>query len=131
MGLKSRHNLKIALLSNVGLEHAERMAKVLSYEGFFQDAIKHFSCQVGARKPTHLYYQSFLQLHPKWERCVYVDDLQANLDASKQFGFKPFRFDLEEISRGDDPAEEFHNQMKRLEKFILDNNPPQKNPRWH
>jgi FMN phosphatase YigB (HAD superfamily) len=131
LDLKEEHNLKIALLSNVGLEHAERMAKVLNQDGFFEEAVKHFSCQVGARKPTHLYYQSFLQLHPKWHGCVYVDDLQANLDASKQFGFKPYRLSLEDIRKADDPSEEFSKKMADLEMFILDSNPPQKNPRWH
>lgn len=131
IGLKEKHKLKIALLSNVGLEHADRMAKVLNHDDFFKEAVKHFSCQVGARKPTHLYYQSFLQLHPRWQDCVYVDDLQANLDASVQFGFKPYRLSLEDIGKADDPEQTFHNQMNDLEKFIVENNPPQKNSRWH
>ena len=97
--MSKKHEIKVALLSNVGLEHSKRMGQVLSQGTFFEDAIKHFSCHVGARKPTLLYYHLFLQLHPEFEGAVYVDDLQENLDASKQFGFKTFHFSLEEINQ--------------------------------
>jgi len=84
---------KIALLSNIGVEHAE-MAKSKLHP-IYDGAIKHFSCFVGARKPTMLYYQSFLWNHPEFTGCLYVDDLVENLEASKQFGFKTMHFSLE------------------------------------
>ena len=102
MDLADEHCLKIALLSNVGVEHSKQMENVLSYRGFFQKAVKHLSCEVGARKPTVLYYQSFLQLHPEWQGSLYIDDVQENLDASKQFGFETFRFALNDWISLDD-----------------------------
>jgi FMN phosphatase YigB (HAD superfamily) len=121
---RKKHDLRIALLSNVGLEHAIRMEHVLSQGDFFQDAVKHFSCHVGARKPTYLYYQSFLQMHPEWQGCPYIDDLQENLDVSKQFGFQPYRFSLDEIRIATEHEEDpelsiFDSRMKGLEKFLL------------
>jgi FMN phosphatase YigB (HAD superfamily) len=89
------YDLKVALLSNIGLEHANQMPLILSYGFFYDKAVKHFSCEVGARKPSLIYYQSFLHQFPEFYGCVYVDDLAENLEASKKFGFKTFQFSLE------------------------------------
>lgn len=94
--VKRQHGLEVALLSNIGPEHAVLMEDRLAWGGFFKDAVKHLSCAVGARKPSKLYYQSFLQQHPEFTCSIYVDDLQENLDASKPFGFQTFRLSLEE-----------------------------------
>jgi FMN phosphatase YigB (HAD superfamily) len=125
--IKEQH-LQVALVSNIGLEHAEQIGGLLGraysltnggfYDTAFGGAIKHFSCFVGARKPSLLYYQSFLQLYPEFKGCVYVDDLQENLDASKQFGFQTYHFSLEEL--GDNYSEpRYLEGVKALEDFIL------------
>lgn len=119
-----QHDLKVALLSNVGLEHKERMKEVLEWGNFFSNCITHFSCEVGARKPQMVYYHTFLQIHPEFEGCPYVDDLQENLDMGSKFGFKPFHYALDKVSF-------YNDELKDFEKFILDNNKPQKNPRRH
>jgi len=111
-------DLRIALLSNIGLEHAVTTGSALNVGGFFDKVEKHFSCYVGARKPTVIYYQSFLQLHPEWQGCAYVDDLQENLDASKQFGFKPFRFALDEATS--QQLKSFPAKVDELEQFIFE-----------
>jgi len=128
--LIKNNDLKVALLSNVGLEHAQRMEYVLNYGGFFKNSIKHFSCDVGARKPTILYYHTFLQLHPEFHGCVYVDDLQENLDASKQFGFKTFRFSLEEMTSAAYTQTKYYDKVAEFERVILDQ-PTPPNSRWH
>lgn len=115
--LSKDHEIKVALLSNVGLEHAERMGEVLSHV-IFDNAVKFFSCHVGARKPTLLYYHLFLELHPEFKGAVYIDDLQENLDASKQFGFNTFHFSLEDINKSS--AIEA-TKMKELKKFLISN----------
>lgn len=94
--LMSEHNLQVALLSNIGIEHANMMKVKLQEGNFFPNAIKHFSCFVGARKPSMVYYQSFLMQFPEFKGCIYVDDLATNLEASKQFGFQTFHMSLEE-----------------------------------
>jgi FMN phosphatase YigB (HAD superfamily) len=106
-----RDGLQIALLSNIGTEHAALMPTQLG-DYLFQNSIKYFSCQVGARKPTMVYYHTFLQLHPEWKGCPYIDDLQENLDASQQFGFKTHRFSLEDMSQS-------KVELDKLEGFIL------------
>jgi HAD superfamily hydrolase (TIGR01509 family) len=133
--ISQKRELKIALLSNIGFDHVEKLENMFSvgtghHKNLMPEAIRHFSCHVGARKPSLVYYQSFLQLHPVFKNALYIDDLQENLDASKQFGFKTLRFALDEIT-GDNYSEpKYSNKMKELEDFIL-SYPKTKNPRRH
>lgn len=88
-----KQEVKIALLSNIGVEHAEMMPDRLG--DLYHRSTKHFSCFVGARKPTLMYYQSFLLQYPEFKGCIYVDDLVINLEASKQLGFQTVHMSLE------------------------------------
>ena len=118
--MKDTCDLQIALLSNVGLEHAAQMKQMLGE--IFTDSIKHLSCYVGARKPTKLYYQSFLQQHPEFYGCAYLDDLQENLNMGAEFGFRPFLFDLsKERYIGDLPTNVYvrNSKLQEIEQFIL------------
>lgn len=109
--MREDHGLQVALVSNIGVEHALMMEEKLQHDGFFPGAIKHFSCDVGARKPSMIYYQSFLWQHPEFKGCVYVDDLQENLNTGAQFGFIPFRFDLNEPNVDD--------KIKEIEELVM------------
>jgi FMN phosphatase YigB (HAD superfamily) len=113
--LEKEHRLKIALLSNVGVEHSVRMKEVLGGHSFFKNAIKFFSCDVGARKPTILYYHTFIKLHPEFWGCPYIDDLQENLDVGGSFGLNPYRFSLEELTNDAN----WEEKVAKLEAFIL------------
>ena len=124
--LSRDHDIKVALVSNVGLEHAVQMEKTLGFSLFFKEAVKFFSCHVGARKPTLLYYHLFLELHPEFKGCVYVDDLAENLEASKQFGFKTFQFSLEEATKRTSE----YDKLIELKKILIESDPqPLKKPR--
>jgi FMN phosphatase YigB (HAD superfamily) len=114
-------NVKVALLSNIGLEHTEYIDGMLKSEIGYTDAIHFFSCNVGARKPTLLYYQSFLAMHPEFKGSIYVDDVQDNLDASKKFGFKTVRFDLKDFVTGgaDIDKHRLRQKANELKKLIL------------
>lgn len=94
--IRQTKGLRVALLSNIGVEHAEIVKDKLEHNKFFTQSIKHFSCFVGARKPSLLFYQSFLSQYPDFKGCLYIDDLQENLDASKQFEFKTYRLSIDE-----------------------------------
>lgn len=111
--LSKNNAVQVALLSNIGLEHAVLMEKVLEHNGFFKNAIKHFSCSVGARKPTTIYYQSFLMQYPEFKGCTYVDDLLENLEASKKFGFKTYQFDINYVNN-------LSEKLKEIENLILE-----------
>lgn len=121
--MMKHNNLKVALLSNIGIEHAVKAATLIP------KSINFFSCYVGARKPSLLYYHTFLQLHPEFWGCPYIDDLQENLDAGKQFGFQTYRFCLDEIFIHESKNDQNYYYDK-LEESILEQ-PKLKSPRWH
>lgn len=114
----NEHDIQIALLSNVGLEHAVRMREMFGYHDFFKKGITHFSCEVGVRKPNTLYYHSFLQMHPEYQGCPYFDDLRENLEVGATFGFKPFRFSLEDLAK-DYKEEVFQAEMSAFEAHLI------------
>lgn len=88
---------RIAYLSNMGREHIAYMRK--TYPKIFQDSIQYVSCEVGARKPTSLFFQSFCQEYNEFVGCVYVDDVEENLKTGKRYGFRTCKFDLSEFSK--------------------------------
>lgn len=87
-------NIKVALLSNVGTEHA-KLVRELHPLGPWKP-IYYLSCEVGVRKPNSLYFHSFLQRYPEFEGCLYIDDLLDNLAAGKKFGFQTQLFELDQ-----------------------------------
>lgn len=82
--------INIALLSNIGKEHAEIINNLNI--PIINCSIKYFSYEVGARKPQSLYYQSFLDRYPEFNGCTYVDDIAENLEMGKKFGFKTIEY---------------------------------------
>lgn len=109
--LTQSDRLQVALLSNIGVEHAAMMNEILSHKSFYPNTVRHYSCYVGARKPSSLFYQSFLLQYPKFQGCLYVDDLVENLEAGAKFGFIPFHFDLKENN--------YVSKIKDIELFIM------------
>jgi len=96
--IKEKYDLVFALLSNIGTEHASLIQSKLDHEGFLDKTVHHFSCEVGARKPSLLYYQSFLIEHPSARQCMYVDDLTENIEVGRKMGFEAVQFDLTGVS---------------------------------
>lgn len=84
---------RFALVSNIGKEHHEYLEKNCP-EIFNLSEIHHLSYQVGARKPSKLYFQSFLQDYPSWIGAVYLDDRLDNLVTGKSYAFRTIQFDL-------------------------------------
>lgn len=88
--------VKIALLSNMGPEHISYLRGVCPAM-FGKETIQHISCEVGARKPQKLFFQSFCLDNDDFGGSVYVDDLEENLKVGKKYGFKVYNFNLEEV----------------------------------
>lgn len=93
-------NWEVALLSNIGFDHAEKIRKQFPV---LNKCIQHFSCEVGARKPTKLFFQSF-QLQHNWPKStLFFDDRQDNIKAANQF-FTGVKFDIEKFPSDIDAA---------------------------
>lgn len=84
---------RVALLSNIGPDHAFLMRN--KYSSFVNKCSQHFSCEVGARKPTKLFFQSFLLEYPGNEGILFIDDRIENLFMAQRLGFDARFFDLE------------------------------------
>jgi FMN phosphatase YigB (HAD superfamily) len=98
---------QIALLSNIGYDHAgvvRQRCKV------FQKCHQHFSCEVGARKPTKLYYQSFI-LQYGWPKDVYFfDDRIENIQAANDY-LTGVQFDLDDWEDDEQAADNVREKL--------------------
>lgn len=107
--------IKIALLSNIGSEHAHYLKQKLPQ--LFEKAVEHLSYQVGARKPQKVYFQSFLTDHPEFTGAIYADDRPENLKAGKKYSFKTFDFALDRVLAL--PMSQQKKQLEKLRGYIL------------
>lgn len=107
--------VKIALLSNIGADHAEYLKK--SCPKMFAGCVEHLSFEVGARKPSKLYYQSFLMDRAEWLGAIYCDDRPENLRAGKQYSFKSFRFCLDEVLTW--PLSKQRRELDKIHSYIF------------
>lgn len=109
-----KKNGNIAYLSNIGFEHSQYLTK--SCPQLFKEALLHFSCEVGARKPTKLYFQSFLkECHycneSGWKSShLLIDDREDNCEMAKRLGFATFQFSLKDELNNKSKI----NQMKKI-----------------
>jgi FMN phosphatase YigB (HAD superfamily) len=100
--------VNVALLSNIGIDHSSVIRSVLG-ETIYDNSIRFFSCNIGVRKPTYLYYKTFIDMYSKFAGCLYIDDIQENIDTAKLFGLNAINFSL---SRMDD-----HELEEKLKTF--------------
>lgn len=106
--------VRFGLVSNIGYEHHKYLEKICP-EIFELSEIHHLSYEVGARKPSKLYFQSFLQDYPSWIGCVYVDDRMDNLLTGKRYGFRTIQFDLSKF----DSLKDMKSATDSMKKIIL------------
>jgi FMN phosphatase YigB (HAD superfamily) len=110
--------VRFALVSNIGDEHHQHLEKICP-EIFELSEIHHLSYQVGARKPSKLYFQSFLQDHPSWLGSVYIDDRLDNILTGKKYGFRTIQFDLDNYGS----KKELKSATDYIKKIILSHRP--------
>ncbi len=89
--------VKIGLLSNMGPDHAKYLRE--EYPELFHKTIQHLSFEVGAFKPTKLFYQSFLMSNEDFAGCVYLDDVKENIVMGTKMGFDSIHFDLRDFKK--------------------------------
>ncbi len=70
------------------------------FPGFFQRSDRNFlSCDMGCIKPDPEIFQQVLrETGARPERCVFLDDNAANVDAARQLGLHGFVFEKERVS---------------------------------
>lgn len=108
--------IDVAILSNIGHTHAALMRA--KYPEIFDGCKLHLSCEQGIRKPTKLYFQTFLWENPGFKGCPYVDDLPENLAMGAQCGLKPHNFNLDSfdtMSKSEQDAE-----IDKIKRMVFD-----------
>lgn len=108
--------VKIALLSNMGAEHIRYLRR--EYPTVLDNTIQHISCEVGAKKPHKLFFQSFCLDNDDFSNCVYVDDLEENLKAGKKYSFKIYHFELDQVLKLSQSKQKI--ELDRLKKMIYE-----------
>jgi glucose-1-phosphatase len=83
--LKSSY--KLGLLSNTNEWHYERVIRRYDVYPLF-DAVT-LSFEVGAMKPAKkIYHDALTKLGVRPDDCIYIDDIQENLDGAAQLGIR-------------------------------------------
>jgi FMN phosphatase YigB (HAD superfamily) len=112
---------QVALLSNIGFDHKETI-KNMTPQSIWDRCIHHFSCDVGARKPSKLFFLSFLMQYPTWTSSIFLDDREENVMGSRMSMVVGNAFDGQHfaLSDFDDPR----NAAKTAKKLLLDSVTP-------
>lgn len=106
----------IAYLSNMGQEHIQYLRT--KWPQMFNKVVQHISCEVGARKPTKLFFQSFVLDHDEYKGAVYVDDLEDNLRSGKFYSFKVYQFQLDKVLKESQSKQKL--EIDKLKRMVFD-----------
>jgi FMN phosphatase YigB (HAD superfamily) len=86
--------VEIALLSNMGWEHAAIIDNILTPK-IYEQCQSFLSCNMKVRKPMSEYYQIAFTSHQKFKGSVYLDDRPENIEAGLKAGLNAHLFDLD------------------------------------
>lgn len=121
--LDNKYRVTFALWSNMGLEHYTYLSNNYKMKPLFDNFINHLSFQVGARKPTKLFYQSFFIQHPQFNDVLFIDDLEENLNHNwinyndlKSITYDTFQFNEYDIESS---QLEINSKIKSLEGWFF------------
>lgn len=96
-------DFNVLLLSNVGPDHA----KIIKDEDPVLKQCELFlSCDIGARKPHHLFFQHVLWKLDKYSDKIdiYFDDKKENVDAAQNY-FPSEQFNIKDFESGEEAAD--------------------------
>jgi epoxide hydrolase-like predicted phosphatase len=89
---------RLYLFSNTNDFHLDHLLEKYTVFQHFDDGI--FSQKIGFMKPNEGFYRSSLELLPiDPARTIYIDDLAANVDAGRDFGFECIQYDHSDHDR--------------------------------
>jgi HAD superfamily hydrolase (TIGR01509 family) len=83
----------LGLLSNTDPIHVEKLESTYDFFAHFPKTVRTYSCSVGASKPDPLIFREALRAcKVRAEEAVYIDDIQAYVDAARRLGFTAIHF---------------------------------------
>jgi FMN phosphatase YigB (HAD superfamily) len=95
-----REKCKMVLLSNTNPIHFSYIREHYALVRHFDDYV--LSYQVGARKPAaKMYEEAVARAGCRPEECLFIDDLQKNVEAARQQGIRATQFQSYEQIQGE------------------------------
>jgi len=88
-----RKNFRLGLLSNTDPIHVAHLEATYDFFRFFPKSTRTYSCAVGSSKPSPLIFRDALKaLRSKAEESVFIDDIEAYVEAARRLGMKGVHF---------------------------------------
>jgi putative hydrolase of the HAD superfamily len=101
VGELRRCGVYCAVASNQERHRARRLSAALGGAAAFDGEF--YSCHVGHAKPSEAYFHAVLaQAQADPGRTLFIDDIQANIDAARAVGLHAERFELPQAGSGAD-----------------------------
>ena len=94
-----RESSQVLMLSNTCAWHIAHVERLFHLRRHFDDWVLSF--EVGAMKPDERIYRAALEKVRLPDRCVFIDDLQVNVDAAGGLGIPGIRFSSVEQTRAE------------------------------
>lgn len=87
----------LALLSNTDKIHVDYIEANFAFLKYFPPERRIYSCTVGVCKPDPLIYRQALRAcKAKAEEAIYIDDIEANVEAARKLGMEGIHFESAE-----------------------------------
>lgn len=84
---------RLGLLSNTDSIHVGFLEETYSFFKYFPKPVRIYSCSVGASKPNPLVFREALRAcKVKADEAVYIDDIEAYVEAAKALGCAGIQF---------------------------------------
>ncbi len=88
-----RKNFRLGLLSNTDPIHVAHLEATYDFFRFFPRSTRTYSCAVGSSKPSPLIFRDALKaLRSKAEESVFIDDIQAYVEAARSLGMNGIHY---------------------------------------
>ena len=84
---------RVGLLSNTDPLHVAKLESSYEFMRYFPPVTRTYSCSVGASKPDPVIYQSALKAcRAKADETVYIDDIEAYVEAARRLGMRGIQY---------------------------------------
>src|SRR5579859_2284665 len=97
-----RENFRIGLLSNTDPIHVAHLERTFDFFRFFPKSTRTYSCVVGSSKPSPIIFRDALKsLRAKAESSVFIDDVEAYVNAARSLGMHGIHYQNPAALRAD------------------------------
>jgi len=97
-----RKDFRLGLLSNTDPIHVAHLEATYDFFRFFPKSTRTYSCSIGSSKPSPLIFRDALKaLRSKADESVFIDDVEAYVDAARSLGIHGIHYQNPAQLRGE------------------------------